>query len=69
MATGIDPDIRDLDGLTPADLAEDCGHSACAQFLQTYKPPEMPELCVSNIKCLVYFRLLNILIPFNPLTT
>lgn len=31
----MDTDIRDIDGLTPADLAEECKHTDCADFLKS----------------------------------
>ena len=44
VATGVNPHIQDNDGLTPADLAEDCGHGACASYLRSCPvPPEQPE--------------------------
>lgn len=46
----MDPNARDLDGLTPADLAEECGHNECAQFLRNYHPPEIVALDVSGAK-------------------
>ena len=44
MATGVDPHTRDLDGMTPADLAEECGHSKCADYLRSCPTPELPEV-------------------------
>ena len=41
MASDIDPNIRDLDGLTPADLAEECGHLDCANFLLKRESSEL----------------------------
>ena len=46
--TGIDHITQDLDGLTAADLAEECGHTDCANFLRDYEPPPLPEIVVSN---------------------
>ena len=41
VPTGIDHIIQDLDGLTPVDLAEEC---ASAEFLRSYKPPQLADL-------------------------
>ncbi len=31
---GVDPYMRDVDGLIPADLAEQCDHMQCANYLR-----------------------------------
>ena len=56
MATGVDPHTHDLDGLTPANLAEECGHKACADFLNScaYQPSELPNNTVSMILYIDY---------------
>ena len=46
--TGIDHSAQDMDGLTAADLAEECGHRDCANFLRDYEPPPLPEIVVSS---------------------
>ena len=46
LSTGVDHTAQDLDGLTAADLAEECGHTACADFLRDYEPPPMPDIMV-----------------------
>ena len=46
LSTGVDHMVQDLDGLTAADLAEECGHIACADFLREYEPPPMPDIMV-----------------------
>ncbi len=35
VASGMEVDIRDTDGLTPAELAMECGHKDCADFLKS----------------------------------
>ena len=32
---GVDPYMRDIDGLIPADLAEQCEHMHCSNFLRS----------------------------------
>lgn len=49
LSTGVDHTVQDLDGLTAAELAEECGHVACADFLRDYEPPSLPDLMVYNI--------------------
>ena len=39
VATGANPHIQDNDGLTPADLAEECGHGTCARYLRSCPVP------------------------------
>jgi hypothetical protein len=48
LSTGVDHTAQDLDGLTAADLAQECGHSACAQFLNDYEPPPLPDIMLSS---------------------
>ena len=48
LSTGVDHTTQDLDGLTAADLAQECGHSACAQFLNDYEPPPLPDIMVTS---------------------
>lgn len=49
MNTGVDHTAQDLDGLTAADLAEECGHMDCANFLHDYEPPPLPEIVVRQM--------------------
>lgn len=35
IASGMDTTVRDMDGLTPADLANECGHKDCEMFLRS----------------------------------
>ncbi len=42
VATGVDPHTKDLDGMTPADLAEECKHLNCANYLRSQKTPDLP---------------------------
>lgn len=44
----MDHTAQDLDGLTAADLAEECGHMTCAEFLRDYEPPPLPDVLVGN---------------------
>ena len=46
LSTGVDHTVQDLDGLTAADLAEECGHMDCAEFLRDYEPPSLPDIMV-----------------------
>ena len=46
LSTGADHTVQDLDGLTAADLAEECGHMFCADFIRGYEPPPLPDLMV-----------------------
>ena len=34
IASGMNTDVQDMDGLTPADLADECDHEDCALFLR-----------------------------------
>ena len=49
LSTGVDHTVQDLDGLTAADLAEECGHMTCADLLRDYEPPPMPDIMASNL--------------------
>ena len=45
---GADPHPRDSEGLTPADLAEESGYHACAEFLRNCEPISLPKLEVNK---------------------
>ena len=47
---GVDPFIKDIDGLIPADLAEQCGHMECSSYLRSIPKQVMyiVELCNGN---------------------
>ena len=57
VATGVDPHVKDLDGMTPADLAEECGHSTCSVFLSSYQPRELPKVKVLLYTSPMYIQL------------
>lgn len=42
ISKGADPHIRDSDGLTPADLAEECNYNECAIYLRNQ--PDKPSV-------------------------
>ncbi len=44
VATGVDPHTKDLDSMTPADLADECKHLNCANYLRSQKSPDPPEI-------------------------
>lgn len=46
---GADPHPRDSEGLTPADLAEESGYHACAEFLRNCEPISLPKIEVNKI--------------------
>ena len=48
VASGIDPDIRDMDGLTPADLADECDKKDCVDFLRS---PSQVHCMLDNNAC------------------
>ena len=41
---GADPHPRDSEGLTPADLADESGYHACAEFLRNCEPVSLPKI-------------------------
>lgn len=61
MNTGVDHTAQDLDGLTAADLAEECGHMDCANFLHDYEPPPLPEVVVGEMYNLYEYDSMGVL--------
>lgn len=57
----INKDERDEDGLTAADLAKDCGHNDCAEFIRNYKSPSIlatvREVEVALLSLLIFIYL------------
>lgn len=59
----MDHTAQDLDGLTAADLAEECGHMTCAEFLRDYEPPPLPDVLVSSFVILYNINVLDVEAP------
>ena len=49
VASGMDTNVRDFDGLIPADLASECGHTKCAIFLRSPSQVNVIVMLATNI--------------------
>lgn len=55
VATGVDPHTKDLDRMTPADLAEECKHLNCANYLRSQRSPDPPtDQVLSQANAILY---------------
>ena len=54
VASGMDTDIRDMDGLTAADLAEECDQKDCVYFLRS--PSQVSGKTPEHLSSLIHYR-------------